>query len=218
MVPTYLRLLMKIYEEKNMRIRWNNAVTDYFTISNGVKQGGVLSPILFSLYLDQLISRLRHIGMGCHMNGLFTRVCIYADDITLLAISRASLALMLEQCKSFSRTYDILFNASKTKYVVFKRREIVNVAPLYFNSPINCVYECDLLGITLSSNRTTDNVIEKAVMKFNIKSNEVFSDFKLLPCYIKSKLFTTVCIDAYGCQLWNFESKEVHHFYVAWRK
>ena len=55
-------------------------------------------------------------------------------------------------------------------------------------------------------------------MKFNIKSNEVFSDFKLLPCYIKSKWFTTFCIDAYGCQLWNFESKQGHHFYVAWRK
>ena len=164
-----------------MRIRWNNAVTDYFTISNGVKQGGVMSPILFSLYFDQLISRLRHIGMGYHMNGLFTGVFIYADDITLLAPSRASLALMLKQCESLSRTHDILFNASKTKYMVFKRRDIVhvNVAPLYFDgSPINCVHEYDLLGITLSSNRTTDNVIEKEVMKFNIKRNEVFSDFK----------------------------------------
>ena len=159
--------------------------------------------------------------MGCHINGLFTGVFIYADDITQLAPSRASLALMLEQCDGFSRAHDILFNVSKTKYMVFKRRDIVhvNVAPLYFDgSPINCVHECDLLGITWSSNRTTDNVIEKAVMKFNIKSNEVFLDFKLLPCYIKSKLFTTFCIDAYGCQLWNFESKEVHHFYVAWRK
>ena len=130
MCPIYLRLLMKIYEEQNMRIRWNNAVTDYFTISNGVKQGGVISPILFSLCLGQLISRLRHIGMGCHMNGLFTEVFIYVDDITLLAPSRTSLAHMLKQCESFSRTHDILFNVSKTKYMVFKRREIVNVAPL----------------------------------------------------------------------------------------
>ena len=43
MCPIYLRLLMQIYEGQNMRIRWNNTVTDYFTISNGVKQGGVLS-------------------------------------------------------------------------------------------------------------------------------------------------------------------------------
>ena len=89
-------------------------------MGNGVKQGGVLSPILLSLYLDQLISLLRHIGMGCHMNGSFTGVFIYADDITLLAPSRASLALMLEQCDSFSRTHDILFNASKNKIYSFQ--------------------------------------------------------------------------------------------------
>ena len=75
-----------------------------------------------------------------------------------------------------------------------------------------------VLGITLSSSRTTDNVIEKAVMKFNMKSNEVISDFNLLTCYIKSKLFTTYCADPYGCQLWKFESREEHHLYVAWRK
>ena len=157
MCPIYLRLLMKIYEVQNMRIRWNNTVTDYFTISNGIKQGGVLSLILFSL--DQLISRLRHIGMGRHMNGLFTGVCIYAHDITLLVPSRGSLALMLEQCDIFLRTHDILFNASKTKSMIFKRLGIENGAPLYFkDSPINGVHACDLLGITLSSNRTTDNV------------------------------------------------------------
>ena len=84
--------------------------------------------------------------------------------------------------------------------------------------PINCVHECELLGITLSSSRTTDNVIEKAVMKFNMKSNEVISDFKLLPCYIKSKRFTTFCTDAYRSQLLNFKTRNVHNFYVAWRK
>ena len=84
MCPIYLRLLMKIYEEQQMRIRWNDSVSDYFTISNGVEQGGVLSPVLFSIYLDQLIAHFRHLGMGCYMNGLFTGVFIYADDITLL--------------------------------------------------------------------------------------------------------------------------------------
>ena len=77
MCPIYLRLRMKIYEEQQMRIRWNDCVSDYFTISNGVKQGGVLSPVLFSIYLDQLIVQLRLLGMGCYMNGLFTRVFIY---------------------------------------------------------------------------------------------------------------------------------------------
>ena len=101
--PIYMRLLMKIYEVQ-MRIRWNNAVSDYFTISNGVKQGGVLSPVLFSIYLDQLIAHLIHLGMGSYMYGLFTEVFIYADDTTLLAPSRASMVLMLETCESFALT------------------------------------------------------------------------------------------------------------------
>ena len=43
-------------------------------------------------------------------------------------------------------------------------------------------------------------------------------NFKLLPCYIKSKLFTPFCTDAYGWQLRNLESREVHHFYIDQRK
>ena len=44
------------------------------------------------------------------MNGLFTGVFIYADDITHLAPSRASMILMLEKCETFALTDDILFN------------------------------------------------------------------------------------------------------------
>ena len=43
-----------------------------------------------------------------------THTLICADDITLLAPSRASMVLMLEKCESFALTHDILFNASKT--------------------------------------------------------------------------------------------------------
>ena len=108
---------MKIYEEQKIRIRRNNTVTDYCTISNGVKQGGVLSPVLFSLYLNYLVSQFRHLGIGCYMNGLFAGVFIYADGTTQLEPSRTSLVLILEKYESFSLTHDILFKASKTQYI-----------------------------------------------------------------------------------------------------
>ena len=59
---------------------WSNAVTDYFTIINGVKQGGVLLPILFSLGLDLFISQLKHVGMDCHMNCFFTIFYWHYED------------------------------------------------------------------------------------------------------------------------------------------
>ena len=59
-----------------MRIRWKNSVTDYFTKNNGVHQGCVFSLVLLSLYLEQFIFQLRHIGMDSYMNGIITGVLI----------------------------------------------------------------------------------------------------------------------------------------------
>ena len=55
-----------------MRVRYNSTFSELLSVSNGVKQGSVLSPILLGLYLDKLLVELREIGIECHMNGLFT--------------------------------------------------------------------------------------------------------------------------------------------------
>ena len=54
--------------------------------------------------------------------------------------------------------------------------------------------------------------------KFNRKCNELRYDFKLLPSDVKSQLFSSFCLDAYGSQLWNFDSKMDEPYYVSWRK
>ena len=47
--PLVIRLIMEMYEKQSMAVRWNNEYSDSFGVSNGVKQGGVLSPILFCI-------------------------------------------------------------------------------------------------------------------------------------------------------------------------
>ena len=49
--------------------QWNGTISNTFSTSNGVKQGGVLSPILFNVYLDELIKMLSEKGLGCHLHG-----------------------------------------------------------------------------------------------------------------------------------------------------
>ena len=85
------------------------------------------------------------------------------------------------------------------------------------NTRIDFVNECQLLGITLSNN-ILDNNVHSAVMKLNRKSNELRAEFNLLPCNVKSQLFTTFCLDAYGSQIWNFDSNMVDPYFIAWRK
>ena len=55
MCPLFLRFLIHSYCNQKMRVKWNGSLSGTFSASNGVKQGGVLSPFLFTVYLDQLI-------------------------------------------------------------------------------------------------------------------------------------------------------------------
>ena len=75
-----------------MMVRWNDTLSGMFCASNGVKQGGVLSPILFSIYLADLIAELRSLNVG-HINGLVGEM--------------------------YARNHDILFNPSKTTCTYF---------------------------------------------------------------------------------------------------
>ena len=54
--PIVLRLLMNMYINQTIQVRWNNTLSNVCGISNGVKQGGCLSPTLFSLYINNLIN------------------------------------------------------------------------------------------------------------------------------------------------------------------
>ena len=57
--PTLLKLLFNMYSQQTMTVQWGNVTSNAFKTSSGVKQGGVLSPILFTLYIDLLLSRLK---------------------------------------------------------------------------------------------------------------------------------------------------------------
>jgi len=46
-----IRVLMFMYVNGKVRVKWNKEVSDYFNVSNGVRQGSVLSPYLFSIYI-----------------------------------------------------------------------------------------------------------------------------------------------------------------------
>ena len=81
---------------------------------NGVKQGGVLSPVLFCIYMDELINRLQKSGVGCRIGKQFYGGFGYADDIHVLCPSINGLQKMLCSCEDFGEEYNVMFIAKKT--------------------------------------------------------------------------------------------------------
>ena len=84
-------------------------------MSNGVIQGGILSPVLFCVYLDVLLIALKEDGVGCHIGQWFIGALAYADDIVLLAPTSRAMRRMLKTCDEFAEMYDLKFNADKSK-------------------------------------------------------------------------------------------------------
>jgi len=90
-----VRLLAYWYRNLQLFVRWQNAVSDPFLMSNGVRQGGILSPFLFRFYIRDLITKLTNTGFGCNICGTIINVLCYADDMVLLAPSWAALQYLL---------------------------------------------------------------------------------------------------------------------------
>ena len=184
-------------------VDWNGECSSTFSVGNGVKQGGVLSPVLFTVYLDGLIDQLKKKGLGCHFNGHFVGCFIYADDITLLAPSRDALNNMLDVCREYAEAYAILFNATKTKCMFFDRTHstLFDKDIQLMGSPIGFVDKCKFLGFSISRD-ILNRDIQSSINTFNRKCNEVSLDFSILNSEIKSKPISIFCMDGQFMELW----------------
>ena len=83
--PAYLRLLLNMYTNSIARVSWNGNFSHSFNVENGVRQGGIVSPVLFCVYLDGLLQQLCKSGVGCYIGKVYVGALAYADDVALLA-------------------------------------------------------------------------------------------------------------------------------------
>ena len=83
----FLKILVYWYGSMFVICQWKDAYT--FRVTSRVKTGGVLSPRLFAIYLDDLISLLQNTGCCCRIIDSFLAAILYADDMALLAPTTA---------------------------------------------------------------------------------------------------------------------------------
>ena len=103
-----------MYARQRMRAVWNGSASVFFSIDNGVKQRGIRSPILFCVYIDELLYCLIESKLGCHIGHVSYSAIGYADDVGLLTPSVQALQDVLHICETFSEKFRVVFNSKMT--------------------------------------------------------------------------------------------------------
>ena len=78
--PVFLRTLLFVYTAQSCDVKWNIVLSSRFPVTNGVRQGAVSSPTLFSVYINDLFSILKHSRLGCRIQNYFFGCFGYADE------------------------------------------------------------------------------------------------------------------------------------------
>ena len=101
-----------------MYVRWGSTLSTSFQVTNGVRQGRILSPMLFNLYINNLSIRLTNSGIGGTLRVKFVNHIIYADDLCIVSLSSSGLKTLLKMCTYYCDLHDIKFNAKTSVCLV----------------------------------------------------------------------------------------------------
>jgi len=201
-------LLAYWYSHQHVCVRWRNALSSSFTVGNGTKQGGILSPCLFNCYLRDLIIAILSTKVGCNIGGLFVNILAYADDVVLLAPSWSALQLLINMLADCALTIDMLCNTDKTVCMIFppkdKRKVVTSVFPCFKMNNLDLKYvdEFKYLGHIISNNERDDNDVLREVRAMFTRTNILARRFSSCSVSVKTVLFRSYCICFYGMELW----------------
>ena len=125
MPPIFVRLIVTWYCEQHDCVRWGSTLSPKFNVSNGVRQGGILSPLFFNLYMDRLSVTLSKTKVGCALGKIMVNHLAYADDLVILSPSAKGLQKLLNICSEYGEEHDIMFNHQKRNVCIFQSKVVL---------------------------------------------------------------------------------------------
>ena len=105
-----------------------------------------MSPLLFTVYVDELLARLARSKAGCYIGNVYAGSLGYADDMLLLAPTLHSLKTLLRVFTEFADEYHVIFNPDKTKFIMCKLVDTPVPAVTFMHKSIKCVPMDNHLG------------------------------------------------------------------------
>ena len=155
---------MNLYSKVENKVIFGLIETSWFEVMNGVKQGCILSPTLFTTAMTDLVAMLNKEKLGVNCLNLLIPALLYADDIVLMAENDEQLSKMLAVSATFARKWGLKFNCVKSKVMVIGQK--TNPGKLWALGDIsieetNCY---KYLGVLFSKNLSDVAHVEKLLV------------------------------------------------------
>ena len=191
-MPCYIvRILVYWYRTQTMYVQWASCESSSFKVTNGVRQGGILSPKLFIVYMDGLSDQLNNSNIGGNFgSGQLVNHISYADDMCLLSFSSAGMQKLLNICDQYSNDHDLIYNSKKTMCMCFTPKSCKSYeCKLSLNQEsLTYVREARYLGVVIQLSGT-DKDVHRQMRKYYAGINTLIRRFYACSYDVKCYLF-----------------------------
>ena len=194
-----LSLIIKLLDNKKYEVLYKGRRTEPFELKNGIPQGDSMSPILFNLYINDLLDRFKENENDIDPVIIETTrisILIYADDILLLSRSKKGIIKQIKTVQNYCRDNALKINYSKTKIMIRNGRSKYTNLKISSDGEIktiDVVEEYKYLGMWITKNnrkhldnlekngRKSSYITAKMLKEFgNINGNMLRDTFEML--------------------------------------
>jgi hypothetical protein len=205
------RMLLQSYQNMTSNVVLYGMISGDIHIKRSVRQGSVLGPWLYMMYIHELAQALQTSALGCKVGNVSIGGVLQADDIAIMALTPSALQALLTICETYSNVWRYRYNPVKSKILVFSNRQRSKRSRaggefLLYDKVIENVEESVHVGITLNIFQNNLQRMTKSASKIRGGLMAIAgSRASGLSCCTAIKLYKTVVLPRglYGAELWS---------------
>ena len=171
-----LRILQSMYISVRSSVRCPDNLTEIFECPIGVRQGGVLSPTLFSFLVNGLALEIAQNGMfGVQLApDVQILIMLFADDVLFASYCVAGLQRQIDILKHFADNFSMTVNMTKTKIIGFRKGFLTaNVVWRYGDEEIEVVNSYKYLGLYFTTKLSLAQAVGDLAAKAKIRTSQI---------------------------------------------
>ena len=204
-----IRALRSLYNNVQSCIKLNGFLSGWFSVNNGLKQGCVISPLLFNIFINDLIDAVKKLNVGIDIGNEKICILLYADDVVFLSENENDLQKILNTLECWCCNNDINVNLEKSKIVHFRSQstERTNFSFVFNGLNMEIVSSYTYLGLLLTEFLSYEDMAKAVAKSAGRALGLLISKYKAHGGFqydVFTKLFDSVVwsVIDYGASIW----------------